>query len=179
MTSAPGAVAACTGNIYELCGNIGYAIVYSLRSVILTAADVPNPWISPGDTTYTYVGAYNDAAGTGLVSGGTSFTTPIVNIEVCLYLCQRDSNAPYRYVGLENGRLVIHRAHWKIFMLTCEAPAIAAILLLSVALLFSQIRPRTSGVRVMRLKGVVVCLFWRCLKLQRPRLLQEAPVLAR
>jgi hypothetical protein len=79
-------------------------MVYSLRSVPLVAADVPNPWISPGDTMYSYVGAYNDTPGTGLFSDGTSFTTNVVNIEVCLYLCQTDSNAPYRYVGLENGK---------------------------------------------------------------------------
>jgi hypothetical protein len=95
---------ACTGDPYEYCGNSGYTLVYPVRPTALTASNVPNPWIPPGDGNYKFNAVWLDVSGIGaLLSGGALFTTAHMDVEICLNFCATTSGTKYKYAGLEGG----------------------------------------------------------------------------
>jgi hypothetical protein len=99
----------CTGDPYEYCGNVNYVLVYPVRPTPLTNADIPNPWIPPGDGNYKFSAVYSDSAATGLFGSPAPAQTSDasgthMNVEICLNFCATTTGGKYQYAAVENGK---------------------------------------------------------------------------
>jgi hypothetical protein len=98
-------------------------VVYAARPTQLVSANVSNPIIPYGDSTYNFSGAWTDWNGAGLFQNQVQVTyAPSIasmSVELCLFLCSRDGSfvngvaaltdggppvlTVFPYAGLENG----------------------------------------------------------------------------
>jgi len=98
----------CLGNANQYCGAPGYQLIYQLRPSPLTAGNILNPWVPPGDNNFTYVSTWTDTSNTGIfvtTKNGGYAPLQFLSVEYCLTVCVIGSQH-WQYTGIENGKSV-------------------------------------------------------------------------